>query len=119
METIPQATLDQIVARPNGPIYRHEWIQMSNELKDLRERFNKREDLRILDQFVSAWGANASAADVRKHLTDMRLGDTLIIPAIGYRWRVVKEASPWGAGPIPVYANGGSVPPNPVGAPKP
>lgn len=124
MDTIPEGTVErlrdeaiaEIIRTKARDMYKREYLAMAVELRDLRKRFNAGEDLHILDQFVSAWG-DETGASLRKRLTEMKDGDTLIIPGIGYRWRVVKE--PWSRGHAGGYLYGGSVPPHPVGVPKP
>lgn len=85
MDTIPQAALEEIIRRATGgPMYRHEYVQMATELKELRARFNKREDL---EPATHIWGSREPL--IRK-LEAMAMGETLIIPGIGHQWTVVK-----------------------------
>lgn len=89
MDTIPDDAIDTIIKTKARDMYRAEFLAMAVELKELRARFNKGEDKAIGDG-GGEWGAGER---IRKKLLDMKLGDVLIIPGIGHRWRVQKEAS--------------------------
>lgn len=98
MDTIPLSALQEIVRRGvNGPVYRHEYVKMAAELIELRERFNKREDLSLrAEGDLPASAAAQWGNSIRSRLHAMKDGDTLIIPGTpGWRFRVVKEAYPW------------------------
>lgn len=67
MDTIPDSALKTIIDTNGREMYRHEFVQMARELRDLRDRFNKREDV-------------VDGGDFRERIRNMKMGDVVKIP---------------------------------------
>lgn len=92
METIPESALDTIIATKARDMYRKEFLMMATELKELRARFNRREDLSITStEDLELHHAAGWANGIRSRMRALGNGESIIIPGVGTQWTITRN----------------------------